>query len=70
MECSADGSQWDTCWRGSAAALAVRAMLDDPLTGAMRLHVAANGVRYVRIRQTAGDSVNGWAVAELAVFGR
>jgi F5/8 type C domain len=69
-ECSADRQQWATCWRGSATALAMRAMLDNPLTGSMLIPVSARAVRYVRLRQTSTDPINGWAVAELGVFGR
>ena len=70
MECSADRERWLSCWSGSAPALAMRAMLDDPTTGALTIRLSAQGVRYVRLRQTAADPVVGWAVAELAVFGR
>lgn len=70
VDCSPDRQQWDTCWRGSAAALALRAVLDDPLTGSMIIPVSAHAVRYVRLRQTSADPVSGWTVAELGVFGR
>ena len=70
VDCSADREHWSACWRGSAVALAMRAMLDDATTGAMTIPLAAQGVRYVRLRQTAADRVAGWAVAELGVFGR
>jgi hypothetical protein len=70
VECSADRQQWDTCWRGSAAALALRAVLDDPLTRSMIIPVSAHAVRYVRLRQTSADPVSEWAIGELGVFGR
>jgi hypothetical protein len=70
VECSADRHEWQTCWRGSTTALAVRAMLDDPRTGAIVVPVSVHAVRYLRLRQTAADPVNGWAIAELGVFGR
>ena len=54
----------------AAPALALRGMLDDPKTGALTIHLSAQGVRYLRLRQTGADPVVGWAVAELAVFGR
>ena len=70
VDCSADREHWSSCWSGSAPALAMRAMLDDPQTGALTIRLSAEGVRYVRLRQTAADPVVGWAVAELGVFGR
>jgi hypothetical protein len=70
VECSTDRLDWRTCWRGSTMALALRAMLADPLAGAIMVPVAARHVRYVRLRQTAADPANGWAVAELTLFGR
>lgn len=70
VECSADAQRWDTCWRGSSTALAMRAVLDAPLTAPIRMPVSARAVRYIRVRQTSADPVNGWAVAELTVFGR
>ena len=70
VECSVDQRQWNTCWRGSAMALALRAVLDDPLIDSMVISLSARAVRYVRLRQTSADPVNGWAVAELSVFGR
>jgi hypothetical protein len=70
VECSADAQRWEVCWRGSTIALALRAMLDDPLAGALTIPLTARAVRYVRLRQTAADPANGWAVAELRVFGR
>ena len=69
VECSGDRHRWDTCWSGSGASLALRAVLADPLTATMILPVTARAVRYLRVRQTGVDPVNGWAVAELAVFG-
>jgi hypothetical protein len=70
VDCSSDRERWSSCWSGSAPALALRGMLDDPTTGALTLHLSAQGVRYLRLRQTGADPVVGWAVAELAVFGR
>jgi hypothetical protein len=70
VECSGDQEQWSSCWSGSTQALAMRAMLDDPVTGALTIPLSARGVRYVRLRQTAADPVVGGAVAELSVFGR
>jgi hypothetical protein len=70
VECSVDRRQWDVCWRGSAAALALRATLDDPLIATIIIPVAGRSAQYVRLRQTGVDAVNGWAVAELAVIGR
>ena len=52
------------------AALAMRAMLDDPTVGALTIRLSAQGVRYVRLRQTGSDAKVDWAVAELGVFGR
>ena len=70
VDCSTDRERWLSCWSGSAPALAMRAMLDDPTTGALTIRLSAQGIRYVRVRQTAADPVAGWAVAELTVFGR
>jgi hypothetical protein len=70
VDCSSDRERWSSCWSGSAPALALRGMLDDPTTGALTMHLSARGVRYLRLRQTGADPVVGWAVAELAVFGR
>jgi hypothetical protein len=69
VDCSSDRERWSSCWSGSAPALAMRAMLDDPATGALTIRLSARGIRYVRLRQTAADPVVGWAVAELTVFG-
>jgi hypothetical protein len=69
VECSADRERWSPCWSGSSPALAMRAMLDDPVAGALTIPLSAHGVRYVRLRQTAADPVVDWAVAELTVFG-
>jgi hypothetical protein len=70
VECSADRERWSSCWSGSAAALAVRAMLDDPTAGPLTIRLSAQGVRYVLLRQTASETKVDWAVAELAVFGK
>jgi hypothetical protein len=70
VDCSAGRERWSSCWSGSASALAMRAMLDDPVTGALTIRLSTKGVRYLRLRQTSADSVVGWAVAELGVFGR
>jgi hypothetical protein len=70
VDCAADRDSWSSCWTGSSTALAVRGLLDDPRTGTLTIPVSAHDVRYLRVRQTGADAVNGWAVAELAVFGR
>ncbi|HEY2150985.1 MAG TPA: discoidin domain-containing protein [Vicinamibacterales bacterium] len=70
VECSADQLQWTECWQGSSTALAMRAAIDAPLSPVIRIPVAALAVRYIRLHQTAADPTNGWAIAELTVFGR
>jgi hypothetical protein len=69
VECSADRLEWTECWRGSSTALAMRAVIDAPLNPVIRIPVTARGVRYVRLGQTFADPTNGWAIAELTVFG-
>ena len=69
VECSKEGQSWESCWSGSTAALALRAVLDASQHGALIIPISAQGVRYVRLRQTSQDAISEWAITELAVFG-
>jgi hypothetical protein len=69
IECSGDAGRWETCWQGSAGAIALRAVLADPLNARMSIPIARDGVRRLRLRQTGVDMLNGWSIAELTVLG-
>jgi hypothetical protein len=70
IDCAGDQTEWQSCWRGSTAAAAVRGVLEDPVSTPMEFVVDRAAVRRIRLRQTAVDNLNGWSIAELAVFGQ
>jgi hypothetical protein len=70
VECAAEHGEWQTCWRGSALAAAVRGALDDPLRVPMPLPIGRPGVRRLRLRELADDTDRPWSIAELIVHGR
>jgi hypothetical protein len=69
VECAAEGEQFEPCWSGPAAALAVRGVLDDPVRAPLTVPIN-HRVRWIRLRQTAADRFNGWSIAELQIIGR
>jgi hypothetical protein len=71
IDCAADGTEaWAPCWNGSVAGLLLRSVLDDPATASALIPIDRDGVRRVRLTQTAVDRMNGWSIAEIAVLGR
>jgi hypothetical protein len=71
IDCAAgDSDAWTPCWTGSVAGLLLRSVLDDPATASALIPIDRDGVRRLRIRQTAVDPMNGWSIAEIAVLGR
>ena len=71
IDCAADGTDaWAPCWNGSVAGLLLRSVLDDPATASALIPVDRDGVRRLRLTQTAADPMNGWSIAEIAVLGR
>jgi hypothetical protein len=70
VECAGERGEWQTCWRGSAAAAALRGALQDTRLVPMTLTLDRAGVRRLRMRSTAADSDRAWSIAELVVFGR
>ncbi len=71
IECAADGvDAWQPCWSGSVAGLLLRSVLADPATPSAAIPLDRDGVRRLKITQTAVDPENGWSIAELAVLGR
>ena len=70
VECAGERGEWQTCWRGSALAAAVRGALDDPQHVPMILPIDRPAVRRLRLRETAADSDRPWSIAELVVIGR
>jgi hypothetical protein len=71
VDCAGErGDDWQECWSGSGAALALRGALDDPHTVALTIPLARHAVRRLRLRQTAKDAENGWSIAEVTVLGR
>jgi hypothetical protein len=70
VECAGDGGDWHPCWSGSAAGLALRAVLEDSRTAPLTIPIGHDRVRRLRLRQTAADPMNGWSIGELAVLGR
>jgi hypothetical protein len=70
IDCAADGEGWAPCWNGSVAGLLLRSVLDDPATASALIPIDRDGVRRLRMTQTAVDQMNGWSIAEIAVLGR
>ena len=71
IDCAADGTDaWAPCWNGSVAGLLLRSVLDDPATASALIPIDRDGVRRLRLTQTAVDPMNGWSIAEIAVLGR
>ena len=70
VDCAGEAVTWSTCWEGSAAALTLRGVLDNPGNPALTVRVDRAGVRRIRLRQIASDGDKAWSVAEVAVFGR
>lgn len=70
IDCSLEPDAWRPCWQGSAGAAAVGGALDSPREAAMTLYIDHVGARWIRLRQTGADRVNGWSIAELGVVGR
>jgi hypothetical protein len=68
VDCASERGEWQTCWNGSAAALAVAGALVDARNVEMTVHLDRANVRRIRLRQTAG-AANTWSIAELMVFG-
>jgi hypothetical protein len=69
IDCAADGNDWDQCWAGSPAALALEGALVDPRNPAMIAAIGRPAVRRIRLRQLGADQSNAWSIAELAVLG-
>jgi hypothetical protein len=70
IECGDDRGTWETCWRGSAVAAALRGALQDPHVVPMVLPIDRGGVRRLRLRETEADPDRVWSIAELIVTGR
>ena len=70
VECTGDAERWEPCWTGSAGAIALQGVRDDPRNPVMSVPIERPGVRRLRLRQTGADPLNGWSIADLAVFGR
>jgi F5/8 type C domain-containing protein len=69
VETSIDGTSWSAAWTGGTALLAFSAALEEPLTIPLRTMFEARPARFVRLRQTGGDKIYYWSIAELRVFG-
>ncbi len=71
IDCAADGvDTWEPCWKGSIAGLLLRSLLDNPAGAAASIPLERDGVRRIRVTQTAVDPMNGWSIAEIAILGR
>jgi hypothetical protein len=71
VDCAADGvGTWEPCWKGSVAGLLLRSLLDNPAGAAASIPLGRDGVRRIRVTQTAVDPMNGWSIAEIAILGR
>jgi hypothetical protein len=70
VECGNERGQWETCWRRSAVAAALRGALQDPRVVPMMLPIDRGGVRRLRLRETEADPDRVWSIAELIVTGR
>ena len=71
VDCAPDGvDEWTPCWNGSVSGLLLRSVLDDPATASALIPIDRDGVRRIRLTQTAVDPMNGWSIAEIAVLGR
>lgn len=71
IDCAADGMDtWEPCWKGSVAGFLLRSLLDNPAGAAATIPLERDGVRRIRVTQTAVDPMNGWSIAEIAVLGR
>ena len=66
MSLSADGSQWETVYRGSAALQTYYGALRDPKRVPLVFAVEGDNVRFVRLEQT-GTSKHNWAMAEIEI---
>jgi hypothetical protein len=67
VETSAGGTAWEAAWRGSPAALVLRAALASPRETRMVLPFTPRAARFVRLRQVGRHEQAYWSVAELEV---
>jgi len=71
IDCARDGADgWERCWSGSVAGLLLRSLLDNRAGAAASIPIERDGVRRLRLTQTAVDPMNGWSIAEIAVLGK
>jgi hypothetical protein len=70
VECESADEVFRPCWSGSTSALLIRGILADGARAPMDIPIFQRGVRRIRLRETAADTLNGWSIAELTVFGR
>jgi hypothetical protein len=70
VETSVDGREWVEAWRGSIAALAYRAAVDDPANVRVAVPLGRREARQIRLRQVGSDDKYPWCFARIAVTGR
>ena len=66
VEVSADGSQWQTVYRGGSALQAYYGSLRDPKRVPLVFAIERDNVRFVRLEQTGTGKYN-WAIAEIEI---
>ncbi|MBI3400565.1 MAG: discoidin domain-containing protein [Acidobacteria bacterium] len=69
IDTSADGLEWTTRPTSASLALAIAAARRAPREAPMPFRLGGVLARYIRLRQLGQDPYEGWAFAELAVYG-
>ena len=70
VECATNPAEWQPCWSGSAAALAIDGIVANPRNATMTIAISADRVRWLRLRQTGSDPAYFWSIAELTAIAR
>jgi len=70
VECATTRDQWQPCWSGSAAALAIDGLIANPRDATMTIPIGADHLRWLRLRQRGADHRYFWSIAELTAFAR
>ena len=69
IDTSDDQETWSPAWSGSTALLAFSGALDHPRDTPLSIPLEPRVARYLRLTQTASDTIYYWSVAELQILG-
>ncbi len=69
IETSVDGETWEPAWHGRTAALAYKAVTDDPKVSRLTFTFPPRLAETIRLRQVGRSRRFSWSIAELEVLG-